>query len=99
MLRRGRRRRKRGECLLCGREGELTFHHLIPRKLHGRPYYRKHYSREQLDTGIDICRLCHDGIHDLYDEKRLAKEFASLEALRGDEGLRRHFAWVSKQKR
>jgi 5-methylcytosine-specific restriction endonuclease McrA len=98
MLKIGRRRRKHGECPLCLREAELTFHHLIPRKLHRRPFYRKHFSRETLNTGIDICRLCHDGIHDLYDEKRLARDFASVEALSGDEALRRHFQWVGKQK-
>jgi 5-methylcytosine-specific restriction endonuclease McrA len=98
-LRFGRRRRKYGRCLLCEREGELTFHHLVPRKLHRRPYYRKHFTREALNTGVDVCRLCHDGIHDLYDEKRLAKDFASLEALLGDEALRRHVDWVRKQKR
>ncbi|MEO0424972.1 MAG: hypothetical protein AAF184_21735 [Pseudomonadota bacterium] len=98
MLKFGRRRGKYGRCLLCERERPLTFHHLIPRKLHRRPYYRKHYSREFLNLGIDICRLCHDGIHDLYDEKRLAKEFASLEALRADEAISRHVAWVAKQK-
>ncbi|MEO0972876.1 MAG: hypothetical protein AAFX85_07250 [Pseudomonadota bacterium] len=98
MLKVGRRRRKFGRCLLCRRDGPLTFHHLIPRKLHRRPYYRKHFSREILNLGIDICRLCHDGIHDLYDEKRLAKDFATVESLLADESVRRHVAWVAKQK-
>ncbi len=98
MLKLGRRRGKYGACLLCKREGPLTFHHLIPRKLHRRPYYRKRYSREILNLGIDICRLCHVGIHDLYDEKRLARDFSTIEALCTDEAIARHVAWVAKQK-
>lgn len=84
---------------MCERECELTFHHLIPRKLHRRSFYRRHYSRAELDAGVEVCRLCHDGIHDLYDEKRLARDFATLGDLLGDDALRRHFHWVSKQKR
>lgn len=98
MLKSGRRRGKHGTCLLCGREGPLTFHHLIPRKLHRRPFYRKRYSRDFLNLGIDICRRCHDGLHDLYDEKRLARDFATVDALRADESIQRHVAWVRKQK-
>jgi hypothetical protein len=93
------RRRKYGPCPLCHRETDLTLHHLIPRKLHRRPFYRRRFSRDELGAGIEICRRCHDGIHDLYDEKRLARDFASLEALRADPPLRRHFHWVGKQKR
>jgi hypothetical protein len=37
-------------CELCGREAPLTFHHLVPRKMHRRTYFRKHYSREELIT-------------------------------------------------
>ncbi|NNE57335.1 MAG: hypothetical protein HKN36_04435 [Hellea sp.] len=85
-------------CPLCGREVALTFHHLIPKKVHGRNYFKKKYSRHELREGIDICRQCHDGLHDFYDEMRLGKEFNSLAAIQADPALIRHFAWVSKQK-
>lgn len=85
-------------CQLCGREKPLTFHHLIPRKLHRRAHYQKHYTREELNQGIDICRACHNGIHCLYSEIQLAKSFASLYALQTDRALARHVAWVAKQK-
>lgn len=51
-----------------------------------------------LNHGINVCRLCHDGIHDLYDEMQLAKQFPTLESLLSDESLQRHFAWVAKKK-
>jgi len=94
--------RKRAEtpkrCRLCDRRVELTFHHLIPRKVHRRTYFRKHVDKRTLNAGIWICRLCHKGIHKRFDEIALAKHFNSLELLRSDESLRRHFAWVAKQK-
>lgn len=83
---------------MCGRESSLTFHHLIPKKLHRRKFYRKNYTKAELNQGIDICRLCHNGIHDLYDEMTLAKRFASLELLQSDEALAKHFEWVAKQR-
>ena len=89
----------RGVCPLCGFRIKLTLHHLIPRKVHRRKRFAKQYSREELNRGIYICRQCHNGVHDRYDEMTLARHFASLEALRADEDLQRHFAWVAKQKR
>lgn len=91
-------RQKYGFCLCCNRETHLTFHHLVPVKLHGRNYYRKHFTKEQLQEGIDICRKCHDGIHNRFSEKELGKEWNSLAKLFEDAQLRKHFKWVSKQK-
>lgn len=85
-------------CPFCRRELCLTFHHLIPRKVHRRARFSKRYDRATLNLGIFICRLCHSGIHACYDEMRLARDFNSPEALARDPDLRRHFRWVSKQK-
>lgn len=94
-----RSRRATGECALCARLVPLTFHHLIPRKVHRRPRFRKAYSREQLNCGIDICRDCHKGLHRLYDEMTLALELNSLAALRADTAVARHVGWVARQRR
>lgn len=85
-------------CALCGRHCTLTFHHLIPRKLHRRAHFQKHYDKEALQRGIYICRACHSGVHRLYDEMTLGKQFSSLNALQEDENVQRHVAWVAKQK-
>ena len=58
-------------CPLCQRQVALTFHHLIPKKMHRRTYFKKNYKRAQLHEGIMICRLCHDGLHDLYVASQL----------------------------
>jgi len=49
--------------------------------------------------GIQVCKLCHDGIHDIIeDEKELADKFNTLELLTEDERIQKHLEWVRKQK-
>ncbi|MEM7333188.1 MAG: hypothetical protein AAF490_13955 [Chloroflexota bacterium] len=90
---------KRGTCALCRRHQPLTFHHLIPKKVHRHTRYKKHFTRQQLNQGIYICRMCHSGLHQLYDEMTLAKELSTLERLREDTAVQKHVNWVRKQKR
>jgi hypothetical protein len=86
-------------CELCGRDKPLTFHHLIPRAVHGRKRYQKRHSKQELRTrGIYVCRLCHNGIHDLISERELADRFTTIESLLEHPALLRHIAWVRKQK-
>ena len=92
------RHKRPAACCLCFRELALTFHHLIPRKVHRRSYFQKRYSRDTLNQGIFICQTCHKGIHATYDEMTLARQFNSLEQLRQDNELARHFAWAARQK-
>jgi 5-methylcytosine-specific restriction endonuclease McrA len=87
-----------GECPLCHRTLPLTFHHLIPKKLHRRTRFKKRYSKAELNQGVSVCRRCHDGIHDHYDEMTLAQRFATVESLLADPALQTHAAWVAKQK-
>jgi len=87
-----------GICPLCRRACGLTYHHLIPKKLHRRVRFRKTYSKAELADGVYLCRLCHDGLHALYDELTLARHFADLRAITTDPAIRRHAAWVGKQK-
>jgi len=92
-------RNQTGEkCELCRQGRDLTFHHLIPRKLHRRSSFKKRYTREELNQGIYICRLCHKGLHRLYDEMTLAKQFSSKEEMIADPALVRHIDWSAKQK-
>ena len=86
-------------CPFCHRTLPLTFHHLVPRKLHRRPRFRRQYSREALGRGIYVCRDCHDAIHRTYDEMGLAKSFDTPEKLAADPALQRHFAWLARQRR
>ncbi|MEM1144315.1 MAG: hypothetical protein AAF671_12295 [Pseudomonadota bacterium] len=85
-------------CATCGRKMRLTFHHLIPRKMHRRNFFRRNYDKQYLNRGIRICTPCHRGIHQRFDEMTLAKHYDTLEKLLADEALARHFAWVARQK-
>lgn len=85
-------------CALCGRNVLLTFHHLIPRKVHGRTFFKKNYSKEALNMGVELCRPCHRGVHKLYGEMELAKRLSTLDALRADSAIQSHVRWVAKQK-
>jgi hypothetical protein len=96
--RRSARRSAAGVCALCGAERELTFHHLIPQKLHRRPRFRRRHTRAELDAGILVCRLCHRGLHALHDEMTLGTRLASREALLADEAVARHVAWSARQR-
>lgn len=92
------RRTETAGCALCEREVALTFHHLIPRKVHRRTRFRRQYSRETLNEGVMLCRLCHRGVHRLYDEMTLATRLNTLGALQLDEAVQRHVVWVRKQR-
>lgn len=85
-------------CELCSRCTALTWHHLIPRKLHRRNFFKKKYSRQALQARIKLCRSCHRGIHKLYDEMTLGKQLNSVEKLRADQSVMKHVSWVAKQK-
>jgi len=89
---------KHGICCLCQRETDLTFHHLIPTKVHRRAYFKKNFSKQELNIGIDVCRQCHDVIHNSYSEMELAKTLNSLVLLAADPLLAKQFEWVAKQK-
>lgn len=89
---------KINKCPLCKRTVPLTFHHLIPKKVHRRTYFKKNYSKAELNQGVLICRLCHSGIHNCYDEMTLAKEFYTLKQIQADATIRKHVGWVAKQK-
>ena len=86
------------ECTLCRKKRLLEFHHLIPRKIHRRTFYRRNFTRKELSIGIWICRFCHKGLHKIYSEMELAKNFHDLERLRKDSKIQRHVTWAKKQK-
>jgi len=97
-VRPNQRKRTPGLCPFCQRTLSLTFHHLIPKKMHRRPRFKKRYCREQLHQGILICQDCHRGIHKTYSELELATHYHTPELLLESPPLIRHFAWVAKQK-
>lgn len=87
-------------CALCEQPSHLTFHHLVPKRLHDKRWVRERYDVATLrNRGIWICRSCHDFLHAAFDERTLAERLDSVETLREDPAVARHIAWASKQKR
>lgn len=85
-------------CELCERDRLLTFHHLIPKKLHSKKKYRKLYTSEQLKTnGINICKHCHKQLHVMFDHKYLAEHLNTLAKILNNEKIIKFINWVKKQ--
>ena len=88
-------------CELCHRvtKAGTTQHHLIPRTLHANKWFKKRFTREQMQQTVDLCRDCHRAIHRLVPrEKDLGREYYTLERLRTHQQIARFIQWVQKQK-
>ena len=87
-----------GKCELCGRENELTFHHLIPVCLHKNKWFKKNYSREEMRKGINICKHnCHKELHKIISEKEMGRSFNTLEKLLRHPKVRKYVKYVQNQ--
>ena len=85
-------------CRLCGSDRLLTFHHLIPKRCHRNKWFRKNFTKEEMQQrGIVLCRKCHSFIHNHFTEKQLGRELNTLEKLQANELIRNHAAWSKKQ--
>jgi hypothetical protein len=87
-------------CELCGRSKPLTKHHLIPRGVHRKKRFVTRFGKEEMHRrSLMLCKACHGGIHDLIpDEKELAEKYNTRELLLENDAVRKHVAWVRKQK-
>lgn len=68
----------------------LTVHHLIP---------QQQTKRKKVKSGptINICSACHRQIHVLFDNKQLARELNTLEALKNESQMQKFLSWVKRQ--
>ena len=87
-------------CELCGRERPLTFHHFVPKAVHGRREFRTLWTETQMQHhGIHICRVCHDGIHiHVPDLRELARSYPSRDALLAHPGIAAHVRYARKRR-
>jgi hypothetical protein len=87
------------KCELCGRENILTFHHLIPKCLHSNKWFKKNFTRNEMNQGINICKHdCHKEIHLLISEKEMGKYYNTLEKLLNHEKIKKYLKWITKKK-
>ena len=88
-------------CCLCGRQPKrgTTEHHLIPRCCHSNKWFRKRFTREDMQTrGLDLCRDCHLFVHAQYSEKELGRRLNTREALLDDPTVMRFLEWVRRKR-
>ncbi|WP_245574480.1 hypothetical protein [Hugenholtzia roseola] len=87
-------------CQLCEREGKkLTFHHLIPRKMHKKKQFLKLFSKKEMQShGLMLCRLCHNTLHDFFDEKTLGLHYHTKELLLAEAKIQNYLEWAKKQR-
>jgi hypothetical protein len=88
-------------CSLCGRlmKRGSSRHHLIPRTCHRRNWFRKRFSKEEMQTTVAVCGDCHGAIHDLIpDERELGRSYYTLELLQAHPAMEKFLGWVRKQK-
>ena len=85
-------------CALCERERPLTFHHLIPKKVHKRSQVMKQYSKEEMLTrGINLCSDCHATIHRHIDHLDLALHYQTVDTFLAHPEISKFVKWVKKQ--
>lgn len=88
-----------GRCELCGRDGvELTEHHLIPKSRHKDARLRKQFTLAEMRSNIaHLCRPCHSTVHAEIDEKTLARDYATVEALAAHPAIAAFTEWIAKR--
>jgi len=88
-----------GCCELCGRRRPLTIHHLIPRQCQKNKWFRKRFSREEMQSRVaQLCRPCHDFVHATWTEKELGRSFADLALIRAEARTQRFLGWIRRQR-
>lgn len=86
-------------CEICDRYEEMTFHHLIPRFLHSKKYYKNRYEKSYLKNhGIYVCKMCHKSIHKFFTEKELGLYYNTKNKLLSTKKVRIYREWAKKQK-
>lgn len=87
-------------CELCQSEESHNFHHFIPRTLHTNKWFKKRYTREEMQQGLDVCKSCHTAIHDLIpDEKKLGRHYNTKRQLLSHPKIRSYIKWKRERSR
>ena len=84
-------------CELCGREvgaDHLHEHHLIP-KLQMKRMKRRGKAVESVIALF--CKPCHQEVHGVFEPAALARQYATLDALRGAPELQTYLSWIRKR--
>lgn len=85
-------------CDFCERTVSfITEHHLIPKATHNNKLIKKRHTQEELFKVAWACKDCHRTIHALFSEKTLARQFNSVDDLKGDIEMGKYLAWIKNK--
>lgn len=85
-------------CELCGSDEVHSEHHLIPRHCHRKSWWKRKFTREEMQQTILVCKMCHLSIHDLIpDEKELGRDYYTIEKLQSHPGIAKYLDWKRKR--
>lgn len=76
------------ECELCQRAvRHVSRHHLVPREEGGRH-----------GPVVPLCQPCHSTVHLLLSNRELARQYPTVEALRGAAELQKYLHWIRRSR-
>ena len=81
------------KCELCGFEGPLQKHHLIPQR-ECRNKYKE--VKDDPSNHIFICDMCHRTIHAYFSESELKNGLNTAKALKDNERFASYLRWREK---
>lgn len=86
-------------CEFCNRDKPLTEHHLICKSQWSKKSIQRRFSKKEMhNRKVNLCRDCHDAVHQFFDEKTLAKEYNTKEMLLANQAVKNFIEWAKKQK-
>ncbi len=87
-------------CELCQCAEAYNFHHFIPRTLHSNKWFKRRFTRQEMQQGMEVCQACHSAIHDLIpDEKELGRNYNTREKLLDHPQLQGFVRWKRQKAR
>lgn len=85
-------------CELCQNGPVWDFHHFIPRTLHKKKRFQRQYTKEQLAKGLNLCKMCHNTIHDMATERELGESWNTKKLLLEHPEIGKYVRWKRKHK-
>lgn len=84
-------------CEICERDWiPLSYHHLIPRGVHGKALKKGWHDEWMLNRVAWLCRACHSFVHRMAGNEELAREWFTVERILEREDVRDWARWVGR---
>lgn len=91
---------KPDSCEFCQRHLKLTFHHLVPKKVHkDRRVLKLFPDIDLIHYGIWLCVACHKHLHQNFNHDDLAFRLNKKDDLLNNDKIKSFTAWASKQRK